>query len=696
MFDTDRRMTLTLLLAVAGCGSSGREDSASATTNTSTGTMDASSGTVTIPTSGTTNGDTAETGGTADTADTADTGNTGNTGNTADTGDTGDTGDAGDVTMYDVEAGILSNDVLPGFCEPEVYTKRVDGQPQYWLRDNVAAYADPRPRSFYVDFGYVGATLDYGPILRGGVYSVRCLRFAGDLWWQQPGTMESHVVWFRVPGPMMEVGEVQVPASFQIEDNFIIDQSKLLPNYAPIKDKIAFVYQWRQKDTLDDIYGHGATHIYASGNPGEPDQLKLGLTTAMNVDAPWMAELGVNPKPDSIDGLGEKIFRTLSDAQLDEVVAQQPPIGLYFTDFEKTPNYGDPKTYWSIDLEDETLPRYYRLLDKMRAAAPQRMLMDYYRNLVWTKGFNSPGDGNPDPTDPKFQQRLDDPEVYGKNPAYRTFNMDGVDVSLRDLIDIHTVDAYPGRGFGPFDGSPDKSDRSWTSYQLYSMIYDTIVMRKLAPESSKVMWFGWSQSDNDQATRLYINLPTGRASYYVRHPQPAAWAETVEMLGNIVGDGYHWWTEQVSRGDDPTHLGTGDGDPQWEPSVPNAPAPWMWSDNPNGAGAYPRMHEYALSYGKLGHYRVKQVEDSLSSWAFASYTLPDTVGSVANGDATILQLATDRLPIVLLLGEPGKRAIFAVHPFGDYRQRYSLTVDVDGTPTPMTISGKWPSLVRLP
>ena len=599
------------------------------------------------------------------------------------------------MTVYDVEPGVLSNDGFPGFCEPEVYTKMVDGQPQYWLRDNVVGYADPRKRSFYVDYGHVGDTLDYGPIIRGGVYSVRCLRFAGDLWWQQPGTMDSHVVWFRVPGPMMEAGEVQVPASFQIEDNFITDQSKLLPTYGPIADKIALIYQFRQKDTLDDIYGHGATHISANGNPGEADMAKLGLTTSINVNAPWMAQLGVNPTPDSLDGIGEVIFRTLSDAQLDEAVSQQPAVGLYFTDLEKTGNYGDPNTWWSIDLEGTTLPRYYRFLQKMKAAVPQRVMVDYYRNLVWTKGFNSPGDGTPDPTDPKFTQRLADPEKFGANPAYRAFELDGQTVSLRDVVDLYTVDAYPGRGFGPFDGSPDKSDRSWTSYQLYSMIYDTIVIRKLVPPSAKVLWFGWSQSDNDQATRLYINLPTGRASYYVRHPQPAAWAETVEMLGFIVGDGYHWWSEQVSRGDDPNLLGTGDGDPKWEPSDPNTPAPWTWSDNPNGAGAYPRMHMYALSYGQLGHYRVKQVEDRLSAWAFASYTLPDTVGSVAKGDATILELATNRLPIVLLLGEPGKRAIFAVHPFGDYRQRYTLTVDVDGAQVPVTISGKWPALFDL-
>ena len=227
---------------------------------------------------------------------------------------------------------------------------------------------------------------------------------------------------------------------------------------------------------------------------------------------------------------------------------------------------------------------------------------------------------------------------------------------------------------------------------------EAVVTRVLfVPPAAKVMWFGWTQSDNDWATRLYIKLPTGCASYMVRNPAPASWAMTVEMLAHIVGDGHHWWTEQITKGDDPNKLGTGDGNELWEPSEPNAPAPWTWSNNPNGASGYPRMHEYALSYGKLGLYRVKQVEASLSKWGFASYTLPDTVGCVANGDETILYLATNRLPIVLLLGEAGQsRAIFAVHPFGDYRQRYTLTVDVDGTATPVTISGKWPTLVALP
>lgn len=46
------------------------------------------------------------------------------------------------------------------------------------------------------------------------------------------------------------------------------------------------------------------------------------------------------------------------------------------------------------------------------------------------------------------------------------------------------------------------------------------------------------------------------------------------------------------------------------------------------------MHEYALSYGKLGHYRVKQIEDRLGAWSFAAYTLADTPGSVPVGEAT--------------------------------------------------------------
>jgi hypothetical protein len=611
-------------------------------------------------------------------------------------GGTGGTGGSmSAVTTYDAQPGILSNQVQPGFCEPELYTKTVDGKTEYWLRDNVAAYGDPRPRSFYVDFGYVGASLDYGPILRGGVYSVRCLRFAGDAWWQQPATMESHVVWFRVPGPMMEPGEVQVPATFQIEDNFIANPTKLLPKFTPIKNKITLVYQWWDQQTLDDIYGQGATHFYAGGPLNEPNPAKLGLTSAMEVNAPWMNQLGVNPSLGNLNGLGEQGFQAMNEAQIDEAAAQQPHTGLFFTDLEKITSYGDPNTYWSINLEDGTLPNYYRLLKAMRDGDPQRLLADYYRNIVWSKGFPSPDDGNPDPGNPKYQQRLTEAETYGVTPPYRKFNYKGTEVSLRDLIDIHTVDAYPGRGWGPFDGSADKSDRSWTSYQLYSMIYDTMVIRKVVPSTTKVLWFGWSQSDNDQATRLYIQLPTGRASYYVRHPQPASWAQTVEMLGNIVGDGYHWWTEQISRGNDPMRLGTGDGAEQWEPSVPNAPAPWTWNGDPNTFGAYPRIHEYALSYGKLGQYQVKQVEDYLSSWSFASYSLPGTPGSSVKGEGAILEVAQNRLPIVLLLGSPGHRALFAVHPFGDYRQRYTLTVDVDGTQTPLTLAGKWPTLVVL-
>lgn len=674
---------VSALVLLACAPPSGGSDASTTADVGGTGTASTASGsTASEPT---TTGPTSATGGSSD-------GTSG--GDTVDpTG--GTTGDPG-VTMYDVEPGILASAVMPGFCQPEVYVKDVDGKPEYWLRDAVENYGDPRPRTFYVDYSSVGQTLDYGPILRGGVYSVRCLRFAGDVWWNQPGTLESHVVWFRIPGPMMEPGQVPVPASFQVQDNFIVDQTGLLPAFSPIAGKINLVYKWWDSDSLDDIYSRGATHVSAQGDPGEPDPQKLGLTSAVYVNAPWMDQLGVNPSLGNLDGLGEQGFRKITDAQMDEAVAQQPSVGLYFFDLEKSPNYGDPATYWSIDVESDTLPRYHRLMRRFRETNPARLLGDYYRNIVWTKGFNSPDDGNPMPEHPKFVEKLNAPQQFALAPAYRDFTEDGQTKSLRDVVDLYTVDVYPARGHGPFDLQPDKADRSWSSYQLYSMIYDTILIRKLVPDGAKVLWFGWAQSDNDQPTRLFVDLPTGRASYMVRHPLPASWAQTVEMLGYIVGDGYHWWTEQIRRGNDPARLGTGDGDPQWEPLVPGTPAPWTWAPDPNGTGAYPRIHEYAFSYGKLAQFQVKQIEDRLGDWTFASYTLPDTPGSQAKGDATILQLAIDRLPIVLLLGEPGKRALFAVHPFGDYRERYELTVDVDGTPTPLTLSGKWPSLVALP
>jgi hypothetical protein len=76
-----------------------------------------------------------------------------------------------------------------------------------------------------------------------------------------------------------------VPASFQIDDNFIVDQSKLLPKFSAIAGKIGLTYRWREKDTLGDIYTHGASHISSVGNPGEVDPAKIGMTTGIDVDA---------------------------------------------------------------------------------------------------------------------------------------------------------------------------------------------------------------------------------------------------------------------------------------------------------------------------------------------------------------------------------------------------------------------------
>ena len=603
---------------------------------------------------------------------------------------------AGGVTTYDVAAGVLASGPLDGFCAPEIYAKDVGGKTGYFLRDTVQGYNDPRPRHFYVDYGYVGENLDYGPFLRGGVYSVRCLRFSG-LFYSNPASVESHVVWFRVPGPMMEPGAVEAPASFQISDNFAEQHEKILPAFGTPQGKLNMVYGWTQGQTAADLYAHGASLINGAGSPAGVEVAKLGVTTSVSVNAPWMSTLGINPTPTNLDALGEQGFRKLTDAQIDEDAMQQPPFGLLITDFEKTGAYGDPSTYWSIDIEQDTLPRYYRLLQKMKEDVPSRLLGDVYRGFVWSKGFPSPNDGNPDPADAKWKDRLADPAAHGlPTPAFRSFtDGSGASRSLRDVIDIYTVDAYPARGHGPFDGEPGKSDHAWSLYQIYSMIYDTMVIRKLTPSSAKVVWFGWAQSDNDQATRLFIPTKNGRASYMVRNPTPAWWAQTAEMLGYIVGDGHHWWTEQFGRGSDREKLGTGDGGALWEPTQPGAPAPWSWNSFPDAAGAYPRYHQYALTYGKLGEYQVKQVDDSLGAWAFASYSLDGGPKVVATGDQTILMLAADRKPIVLLLGTPGHRALFAVHPFGDFRTRYDLTVDVDGVPRSLSLTGKWPTIVAL-
>lgn len=534
--------------------------------------------------------------------------------------------------------------------------------------------------------------------MRGGVYAVRCVRFQGELWWSVPNGVESHVVWFRVPGPMNEAGAVPAPQSFQIADDFAEHHEKLLPDYAPLPGRISMVYRWSETQTPSDLYGHGATHLSAVGNPGEDDPAKLGLTTAMICEAPWMTELGVNPPPNSIDGLGEAVFRSLSDAQVDEAASVQPPVGLYVTDLEKTGNYGDPNTWWSTDLEDATLPRYHRLLAKMKEDVPSRRIGDIYRAIVWSKGFFSPDDGNPAPEHPQWAARLADPRANGlPAPAYRAFTdpADGQAKSLLDVLDLYVVDAYPGRGHGPFDGDPQKSDRSWTVYQIYSMVYDTMIARKLVPAGAKIVWFAWTQSDNDAQGRLYLHTKEGRASYMVRNPTPGWWAQTTQMLGDIVGDGVHWWTEQYERGDDPEKLTRGDGAEQWEPSQPGAPPPWEWSPNPDGAGAYPRHHQYALSYAKLGQEQLSHVAGSLGAWAFAPYTTDDGPSSVPNGEETILALATARQPIVLALGEPGKRAIFAVHPFGDLRKRVTVTAEVDGKKVSLTLAGKWPTVVPV-
>lgn len=589
-----------------------------------------------------------------------------------------------EITTYDVTPYAIQNLGIPGFFDPEVTTK-VDpatGATQYWLHDKVTANPDDRPRHYYVGYRYVGDSLDFGPILRGGVYKVRCVRYRGD-WWVDGNGIESHFVDFAIPGPMMEAGSVQVPKSFQIGPSFVEAHAHLLPKFAAPPGKLNPTYRFTASDTLADLYDHGATH--GALWSGETTAAKMELTSAIPVGSGWVDSLGVSNPDHTVDALGEQGFRRATDANLDDAAGHVPGVGLFFTDFEKTSAYGDPATYWSIDIEEPTLPRYRTFLNKVHARNPGMLIGDVYRSLVWSKGFFV--EGNPGPADARWSAGLAAPESRAR-PAFRNFtDSDGTTRSLRDTIDLYTVDGYPWRGMG----SGANIDRTLAQYQLYSMVYDALMIRALAPKG-KVLFYNWQESDGDTIGRLYFQTKTGVASWQERNQTSASWAMAVEMLGYVVADGSRWWHDQPPNGDDPSKLGKDLQDARWEPAVPGAPSPFT---APWDVGTYPRTHNYPVTYAKLGEYLVAQLGDAVSTWSFASFTVDDGPTFTAHGNQTILDVASARAPIVLMLGTAGHRAILVVHPFGDMNKRYRVRVEVDGAYREVTVVGEWPTLMKL-
>jgi len=593
------------------------------------------------------------------------------------------------VTSYDTKPGIYANLPVAWFA-PEVYTKTVSGSIEYWVRDTAKGYNDPRPRYYFIDGCGIGTTLDYGPILRGGIYMVRCSRFTGEQWQENNGK-ETHIVWISVPGPLMESGAVPVPAKFQPTSNWQEEHMRLLPPYAPLVNKISVSYVRNIGQTDADLFRFGATHT-----PTSEDLTKRAITTSVELPTSWRKDLptDVTEGERNLNNIGEAGLRLLTDKQLDDVANMPPAGGLWFSDLERS---NSDKYYWSIPIEAASLPNYYKLYEKLRAKSESRLVGDYYRVLFQAKGFHGADDGLPRPLDKNFVPSIENPELRVAG-CYRKFQHEGRTKSMREVMNIFTADAYPDSWL------PSRvADQQLTPalYHIYSLLFDLIQSRRVLPSDQKVVTFAWTQTDSEgPVTRLYFQLPNGRASYQLRTVTPAWWAQSVHMLSMIGGDGIKWWTEGIVNGTNITRLGDGDGDPRWDPSVKDAPSPFV----KNYVNSYPRHPFYNYTWAKLGEYQLKPVEQSLDRWEFAPYQLEGrTITPVtkysdqgANKANTVLNLADKRQPIVMVTGAAGSQALFAVHPFGDWRNRYKLTVHYNGKQHHITVSGKWPTLVKLP
>ena len=577
-------------------------------------------------------------------------------------------------TAFQAAPGTLQN-IASDWCNPQVYTKTdAIGNTQYWVRET-ASSSDARTRHYYFDYDNNPVSqfenrLDYGPILSGGVYQVTCLRYATKYWWEPNANLESHVMTFIVPGPMNQATGQAPPQSFQFDRSFMDKHLEILPPWDPTPGKIMPVYRYTRGAALADIYAHGANYsVHASD---ESDPAKRFTTTAMNAGS-----LAKN-----IDAMGEQGFAQLSDAQIDDLAAIQDNVGILMTDLEllATAQDNPARNYWTIDiLNPQVRHNYYRLLKRMKELNPSRLIGDYYRSVVWNNAFVIEGHANP--SDVRWRNMLQNPGNNAVMPAYRPFvDTDGQTKSLLDVVDVTTIDCYPKLAI-------DEVGNVQTMHQIYANMYDTMLLKKVRP-GIKAIWFGWPQSDSNPTGRFSLLTPNGTATYDARQQMPAWFAKTTAMLGIIVADGSHLFHDQSPQVNDLNALTEGDGNPSWAPLLPGTPSPMR--NDVNGQGSYPRLHNYPLMYAKLGEYQIKQIEPLLSHWEYASYRLDGSNVVPADGDASILNWDAGRRPIVLLLGEPGRRGYLAVHPWGDYRKVYTVTVLIDGVPHDIKLNGKWP------
>lgn len=588
--------------------------------------------------------------------------------------------DAARATAFRAVPGVIVNKGIPNFTDVEV--KEVNDQ--FFLNEKITggAYTDARPRYYYVDGLPIGPTLsNWGPLRAGGLYQIEVRRWDANkpIWGHTAGgadynNMQLHVFMLLVPGQQGEPGAVRFPNSFRIANPYIRRVKDVIPAFRAIAGKVNPTYRYSIEDTNADYYERGATHMALWAGETNPDKQLVTTALANAANLPFVGT--------TVDDMGEINFRNLSDAQIDQIAnSLAPNSGILFLDFEKSPSYGTAGTYWSIPLETPTLPKYYRLLQKIRERYPDKLLGDYYRPLVWNKSFSI--EAVCKPLEPVFLAQYDAPYPAG---AYRTF---GSNQSLRDVTNIHIIDAYPATKF------ETDLQRNLFLHQPYSMIHDTRIARKLLPNGQNLIWFGWDGSDTEGVEyRHYQRAGAGWAWRQIRTQPPAWFAMFCAIFGNVLGDGFHFWHDMQPNTSDPTkiqHVPNGEG---WEPDTPGTPSPF----GSTGPNFYPREYKANYLYAMMGEFLVSQIQDILVGATLHDCSIKIGTGNydVLNGEKDILYKAAGKRPIVIEVRGQSDSAIIACAPFNPANSTLEVVAKVRGDQTKaFTLSGQWPTVVRV-
>lgn len=590
--------------------------------------------------------------------------------------------DTGRATAFRAVPGVIVNRAIANFTDVEV--KEINDQ--FFLNEKLVGglYTDSRPRYYYVEGLPIGPTLvNWGPLKAGGQYQVEVRRWDANkpIWGHTAGgadynNMQLHVFMLLVPGQQGEPGAVRWPNSFRVNSPYIRRVRDVIPTFRALAGKTNPTYRYATEDTLQDYYERGQTHMALWAGETNPDRQLITTAFANSANLPFVGS--------TVDDMGEINFRNLSDAQIDQIAnSLAPNSGILFTDFEKSPSYGTAGTYWSIPLETPTLPKYYRLLQKIRERYPDKLLGDYYRPLVWNKSFSI--EAVCKPLEPVFINQYDTPYPAG---AYRGF---GNNQSLRDVTNIHIIDAYPATKF------ETNLERNLFLHQPYSMIHDTRIARKLLPNGQNLIWFGWDGSDTESVEyRHYRRLSNGWVWQQIRTQPPAWFALFCGIFGNVLGDGFHYWHDAQPATTDPTKIGPITNGEGWEPDVAGTPSPL--GQNNSVANLYPREYKINYLYAMMGEYLLSQIQDIMVGATLHDCSIKIGAGNydTLQGEKDILYKAAGKRPIVIEIRGQSDSAIIACAPFNPANTVLEIVAKVRGDQTKaFTLSGQWPTVVRV-